>query len=315
MKNLLANKWLLIVFRVLLGGIFIAASISKIVDRSGFIDTVVDYGLLPEGLARFYGTVVPWLELYAGCSLVLGVFPRIAAGLSMAMVLSFIVASSYALVKSPGSPCGCFGTFIVLSHPVSLTIDAFMLVFALVLLFNRQPEFLTIGQLVDRINPYWKKNVKFCYYSSLLTVVAILMAGFALGSHGLNSISTFAGGAKQPDGIIIPEPLGGMVRSLLDKEKPVMLYVFAEGCAPCEESSPVIDTAAETYGTRLGYIKINYDEYTDQVTEMRVTVTPTLLFIVSRKADGTFGIFRKLTGRIEPSELSAVIDNTLEFVR
>ncbi len=316
MKTFLANRWLLLTFRVLLGGIFIAASISKILDRSGFISTVVDYGLLPDGLARFYGTVVPWLELYAGCSLLLGVLPRIAAGLSLGMVLSFVVASSYALVKSPGSTCGCFGSFIALSHPVSLIIDGFMLVFALALLFNRQPEFLTAGQLIDRINPHWKKNVKACYYSSLLTIVAIFMAGIALGGYGISNLSAFGGGLLP---IIEHTNISGPVAEILDTRlktgKPVMLYVFAKGCAPCEEATPVIDTAGDTYHGRLEYLKIDYHEYIPQMQEMGVDVTPTVLFFVSRNTDGRFGIFRKLTGISQMGELTAVIENTIAFMR
>ena len=71
----LNSRWLIPSFRISLAGIFPAASISKMVDRSGFVSTVVGYGLLPRYFAQAYGWVIPWVELYLGCSLVLGVCP------------------------------------------------------------------------------------------------------------------------------------------------------------------------------------------------------------------------------------------------
>ena len=99
-SRLLNSKCLIPIFRILLGGIFLAASISKIIDRSGSVSTVVGSGLLPRHLAQAYGWVIPWVKLYLGCSLVLGVLPWLAAAISLPVIVSFVVASSYALVKA-----------------------------------------------------------------------------------------------------------------------------------------------------------------------------------------------------------------------
>ena len=79
MKTILQNRWLLFSLRLILGVIFILASISKIQDIAKFVSIVTSYGMLPNSLANLYGNIVPWLELFIGCALLLGVFVPVIA--------------------------------------------------------------------------------------------------------------------------------------------------------------------------------------------------------------------------------------------
>lgn len=317
MKGLLANRWFLLVCRLLLGAVFIVAGVSKVLDLDGFASTVAGYGLLPEGIARAYGLSIPWVELFVGCSLVLGALPRLAAGLSIPLTLSFVTASLWALVKLPGSTCGCFGDFIVMSHPVSLSIDAVLLALAGVVVTNRQPEFFSFGMLLDRVNPYWKQRVKVCYYSSLLTIVVLVMGGIALAAIGVRAIrpGSLAASLQTERGINIPPPFTERVSAPLAEKKPVMVYVFYEGCAPCREASPIIEALAADYSGEIAYVPVDYGDYADQVQAMEVRVTPTVMLIVSRTGDGVFGVLQTITGKVERESLKAAIEAAIRSVR
>lgn len=317
MSNFLENRWILLVFRIMLGGIFFVASISKIMDMSGFVDTVVGYDLISQTLAEIYGWVMPWVELYMGCSLILGIFPRISAGISIPVVFSFAIASSYAIEKFPDSICGCFGSLIVLSHPVSLTIDAFMFLLALAILAGKQQEFLTIGQWFNRINPNLKSQKKLSYYTCLLGVVALTIGVTAAISYGVESIITQDNSIDSYtiEAVDIPTPIADKVITQLQQDKPVLLYVFAEGCASCETTEPVVEEAVEEYDEKIAYMKIDYYQYTGEVTVMGITSAPTIWLITGQNNDGTFILVKRYTGIVESKELKDTIESAVEMTR
>lgn len=143
--------WLLLFLRVGLGGLFITSSIAKFQHPDLFIDAVLSYHLLPKSLAEFYGTVLPWVELFVGCSLILGIFNTLSTGIGAAMTLSFIIANIYSMFHPGATACGCLGQLVLLSHPVALTIDFVMLAAAGLLLYARdRAGYLGVGRLLAR---------------------------------------------------------------------------------------------------------------------------------------------------------------------
>jgi uncharacterized membrane protein YphA (DoxX/SURF4 family) len=137
------NRYTLLGVRLLLGGIFILAAAGKIPEQARFVDVVTQYGLLPWSLARAYGTILPWLELTIGIFLVLGFLPRLAAGISILMIISFIAANGTAVYSHNYADCGCFGniyygtghlTFIKSSD--ALVIDIVMVIIASIILLG-----------------------------------------------------------------------------------------------------------------------------------------------------------------------------------
>jgi uncharacterized membrane protein YphA (DoxX/SURF4 family)/thiol-disulfide isomerase/thioredoxin len=312
MINIFKNKWVLLAFRVILGGIFLAASISKILDMNGFVNTVVGYELIPCTLAEIYGWIVPWVELFLGWSLILGVFTRIAAAVSILLVISFAIASSYALEKFPDSICGCFGSFIALSHPVSLVIDGIMFLLALAILTNKQPEFLTIGQWFNRINPNLKSQRKSSYYIGLLGVVVLSMAVTAAVSHGVESLTSHIDNTVEVVANI-PPPLADSVSKQLEAGKPVLFYVYAEGCASCEAIKPTIEEVVGEFSTNVAYLKIDYYQYTAQLTEMGIKSTPTIWIITGQNTDGTFIIANIFDQSVESKQLRKALDSAIKL--
>ncbi len=316
MSKILQNKWLVLGCRIILGVIWITASISKILDLSGFVDTVVSYDLIPSALAEIYGWIVPWVELYLGCSLILGVLPRVSAAISILLTASFAIASTYALEKSPDSTCGCFGSFIALSHPVSLTIDGIMFLMALVLLVNRNQEFMTLGERFNRINPNLRIEKKSSYFVGLIGTAALLMGLIAAISYGVDSLvsSRSEAGLVEEKVNILP-PISDMVSKPLQEGKAVMLYVFAEGCSSCEIVKPIIEETAREYQDTVAYIKIDYYQYTSQLIEMGIVSTPTLWVITSQNTNGTFNLLKKFGGSLEREDLKNALDKAIDLLR
>jgi uncharacterized membrane protein YphA (DoxX/SURF4 family) len=96
--------------RLCLGGILLAAGASKLADRAGFVQGVLDFGVLPARLGRLYGRCLPFLELGAAGLLLAGIAVPAAAALAVLLLASFVIAVALALVHGKRLACHCFGT-------------------------------------------------------------------------------------------------------------------------------------------------------------------------------------------------------------
>lgn len=94
--------------RIILGALFIFASLSKIVDPAAFSRTVYHYQLLPGWVVNLVAIILPWIELLVGVLLVTGV--RLGGALLVAItsLVVFLVAMSTALARGLNIDCGCF---------------------------------------------------------------------------------------------------------------------------------------------------------------------------------------------------------------
>ena len=66
--------WLTLIARLFLGGVFIYASVDKILHPDDFAHAVYNYQILPNGLINLTALVLPWLELLLGICLLTGVW-------------------------------------------------------------------------------------------------------------------------------------------------------------------------------------------------------------------------------------------------
>jgi uncharacterized membrane protein YphA (DoxX/SURF4 family) len=126
------------VCRFILGGLFIYASISKIVHPYAFAKIIYNYQLLPETLIYISAVVLPWVEMISGLFLVAGIFKRTSAIILSSLLFIFIIAISTNLIRGLNFDCGCFTTAVTKSgsDPVGLLIrDTLMLIPAGVIIF------------------------------------------------------------------------------------------------------------------------------------------------------------------------------------
>jgi len=92
---------------MLLGIIFIYASYDKILDPAKFARDINNYHIVPFGLENFVAIVIPWLELFIGLGLLLGVLVDGAALISGGLLFIFIVLILQAILRGFNIECGC----------------------------------------------------------------------------------------------------------------------------------------------------------------------------------------------------------------
>ena len=94
--------------RWVLGLTFVYASYNKILAPAAFAKIIYGYDLFPAVFINLIAIIVPFLELFAGLALVIGIYPRSAALIVNAMLLVFITALSVNLIRGHEFDCGCF---------------------------------------------------------------------------------------------------------------------------------------------------------------------------------------------------------------
>jgi len=107
MKMDLKNA-LVLLCRVVLGLMFIYASLDKIAHPEEFAKNIGYYKVLPFGLENLLAIVLPWVELIVGVCLVSGLLIDGSTVLSILMMLVFILAISQAMLRGIDISCGCF---------------------------------------------------------------------------------------------------------------------------------------------------------------------------------------------------------------
>ena len=95
--------------RMALGAILIVAGIGKLLHPAKFVAGVVEYKILPQLFAIWYGRLLPFVELGTGLFLLLGIFTQMIALITTLMFLSFMMAVGINLKRKREMPCFCFG--------------------------------------------------------------------------------------------------------------------------------------------------------------------------------------------------------------
>jgi len=96
-----------LIIRLLLGAMWVWASLDKIQNPAQFARDVANYHVMPFGLENLSAIVVPWLELLIGIGLIIGVMVDGAAIVSLSLMLLFIVLISQAILRGFNIECGC----------------------------------------------------------------------------------------------------------------------------------------------------------------------------------------------------------------
>jgi len=114
-----------LLFRILLGLIFLFAGIAKISDPVRFIFTLRQFNLFSEAVIPFMALYLPWLEFILGLFLILGLLYRASAFLLACLNTMFAIAILTVVVRGMEIDCGCFGMLAdILKIPDSADIKA-----------------------------------------------------------------------------------------------------------------------------------------------------------------------------------------------
>lgn len=105
-KKIVFSPWLNVLIRVILGGVFLYAGVSKLSDPKAFARIISHYDLVPEGLLASVAIVLPALEILVG----VGLFFAIRGSLSVVfgLLVMFVFVLWYGRLKNLNIGCGCF---------------------------------------------------------------------------------------------------------------------------------------------------------------------------------------------------------------
>ena len=127
-----------ITIRLVLGGVFLWAGLSKVFKPLIFAQTIKAYGILPDIAIFPFAAVLPWIEVVVGVLLILGIWMQSNALVCITLLFSFQIALGINIYKGADFSCGCFG-FRESGDPLVFTMiqDFFLLIGATILLFVR----------------------------------------------------------------------------------------------------------------------------------------------------------------------------------
>lgn len=144
MRKLIDNGYLTLVSRLLIGGMYIYASLYKIIEPASFAKSIWQYHMVPGELINLMALILPWLELLVGVALIAGLFYRGAIWWANLMLAAFIVALALSISRGLDIECGCFKAGESATGPAwnSLWFDLVALLFGLQLFFSRSRKWL-----------------------------------------------------------------------------------------------------------------------------------------------------------------------------
>lgn len=142
---------------LLLGLVLLIAGIGKLPGLSDKLGSFPGQGefisdllgsLWTPTVAFFISDVLPWVEVVLGLALVLGIFPRIAAVLTLPLIAGFMASNIWAISHGMAfGSCGCFGIFAKLFGAMTpwqaLGLDIILLFLALTIILLNPFGFLT----------------------------------------------------------------------------------------------------------------------------------------------------------------------------
>ncbi len=151
LASIITDKRIVLIFRVILGVIFIYASLDKIAHPEQFARIIYNYKILPPFLINVFAITLPWVELIAGLFLILGIFTESASLLICMMLMVFVVAISINLYRGIDLNCGCFSTDPAgKKEGANLLIKDFIFLFLGIMVFFFNKNFASLSLLFQR---------------------------------------------------------------------------------------------------------------------------------------------------------------------
>jgi uncharacterized membrane protein YphA (DoxX/SURF4 family) len=158
LRAILNNRYLTLLFRLVLAGVFLLSSFGKLVNIEEYsVNAIYNFQILPVWLARPFGYVMPFIELLCALGLLGGVLTRLSGLGAALMSLAFFIAKAIVLSQGRSIECGCFGAIVETLASVTIYMDIPMMLMGLFVMFSSSRHWLAIGGLLP--DP-WKRRLQ-----------------------------------------------------------------------------------------------------------------------------------------------------------
>lgn len=136
------NRWVVLAIRIVIGGIFVYASIDKIMNPDAFARIIHNYRLFPPSLINIIAIVIPWIEIISGALLIIGWKYKAANLIIGGMLAAFIIALAISYIRGININCGCFSTTASTKSDLLMRIfeDVLMVIGCLIIGFARKRQ-------------------------------------------------------------------------------------------------------------------------------------------------------------------------------
>ena len=94
---------------LIVGGIFVYAGVSKVLDPAQFAYDIDNYKTLPWFVSVRLAFYLPWLEIFCGLAVISRFFYRGGLSILTALLAVFIGVTIAAKLRGLDITCGCFG--------------------------------------------------------------------------------------------------------------------------------------------------------------------------------------------------------------
>ena len=94
---------------LIVGGIFVYAGVSKVLDPVQFANDIDNYKTLPWFVSVRLAFYLPWLEIFCGLAVISRFFYRGGLSILTALLAVFIGVTIAAKLRGLDITCGCFG--------------------------------------------------------------------------------------------------------------------------------------------------------------------------------------------------------------
>jgi uncharacterized membrane protein YphA (DoxX/SURF4 family) len=106
----------IVFLRLLIGGLFLWAGLSKLGSPLQTLATVYSYQIvLPDLLASLVAAALPWMEILLGTALLAGIWLPVATGWTATLLVFFSVMTAQAWWRELPIDCGCVDLSVL--HP------------------------------------------------------------------------------------------------------------------------------------------------------------------------------------------------------
>jgi len=151
LKRIFESPWLAGRLEVVLGMVFIVASLHKIADPPDFAHMIYNYKITPNPFINLVAIYMPWIELFAGLALVCGVFGRRGgATIVGGLLVVFMLAIGFNLLRGNAIDCGCFEGSGETKTRAQLLLEMWWVLFRDALMLLGVAQILVAGRAEER---------------------------------------------------------------------------------------------------------------------------------------------------------------------